>query len=208
MLTAFNQMCVCVCVCQAGRVVGTAEVVLPAVFLLIVPAVSVITSHISLCSWWVVRLLLINETREQTTPTGSDTLSVQSWPVAERLHSSLPVTQDADVSHIQYVSTSLFFFTDEDFEQLAELLALNVIFGATTRGRFKCVSCLKYTLLCFYVVFQDVSRTPISPDDSQILTVISYLGCGISSIFLGITLLTYLVFEWVPSRTNSNILTT
>ena len=73
---------------------------------------------------------------------------------------------------------------------------------------FKCVLCIKYILFCFYVVSQDVSRTHISPADSQILTVISYLGCGISSIFLGVTLLTYLAFEWVPCRTNSNILTT
>ncbi|KAK0148908.1 Adhesion G-protein coupled receptor G4 [Merluccius polli] len=41
---------------------------------------------------------------------------------------------------------------------------------------------------------QDVSRAPISDTDSEILTVISYLGCGISSIFLGITLVTYLAF--------------
>lgn len=50
-------------------------------------------------------------------------------------------------------------------------------------------------LTCFCIVFQDVSRAPISEADSYILTIISYVGCGISSIFLGFTLLTYLVFE-------------
>ena len=44
-------------------------------------------------------------------------------------------------------------------------------------------------------VLQDVSRTPIGEADQEILTVISYLGCGVSSIFLGISLLTYVVFE-------------
>lgn len=29
----------------------------------------------------------------------------------------------------------------------------------------------------------------------MILTIITYLGCGLSSIFLGITLLTYVAFE-------------
>uniref|UniRef100_A0A3Q3QIN3 G-protein coupled receptors family 2 profile 2 domain-containing protein n=1 Tax=Monopterus albus TaxID=43700 RepID=A0A3Q3QIN3_MONAL len=53
----------------------------------------------------------------------------------------------------------------------------------------------KYVLSCLCVVFQDVSRTPISEADSHILTVISHLGCGISSLFLAITLLTYLGFD-------------
>ncbi|XP_030251405.1 adhesion G-protein coupled receptor G4 isoform X2 [Sparus aurata] len=60
--------------------------------------------------------------------------------------------------------------------------------------------------LTHFAVLLDVSRTPISPDDSQILTVISYLGCGISSIFLGITLLTYLVFEKLRRDYPSKIL--
>lgn len=42
---------------------------------------------------------------------------------------------------------------------------------------------------------QDVSRTPISEADQETLMVISYLGCGVSSIFLSISLLTYMVFE-------------
>ncbi|XP_035802538.2 adhesion G-protein coupled receptor G4 isoform X2 [Amphiprion ocellaris] len=60
--------------------------------------------------------------------------------------------------------------------------------------------------LTHFAVLLDVSRTPISPADSYILTVISYLGCGISSIFLGITLLTYLVFEKLRRDYPSKIL--
>lgn len=45
------------------------------------------------------------------------------------------------------------------------------------------------------IVFQDVSRAPVSEAHSEILTLISYVGCGVSSIFLGVTLLTYFAFE-------------
>uniref|UniRef100_A0A8B9H7Z3 G-protein coupled receptors family 2 profile 2 domain-containing protein n=1 Tax=Astyanax mexicanus TaxID=7994 RepID=A0A8B9H7Z3_ASTMX len=49
----------------------------------------------------------------------------------------------------------------------------------------------------FYLEFGrnvDISKTPINPKDDMILTVITYVGCGVSSVFLGITLLTYLAF--------------
>ncbi|XP_070692870.1 adhesion G-protein coupled receptor G2-like [Pempheris klunzingeri] len=60
--------------------------------------------------------------------------------------------------------------------------------------------------LTHFAVLLDVSRTQISEADSQILTVISYIGCGISSIFLGITLLTYLAFEKLRRDYPSKIL--
>ncbi|XP_017263583.2 adhesion G-protein coupled receptor G4 [Kryptolebias marmoratus] len=60
--------------------------------------------------------------------------------------------------------------------------------------------------LTHFAVLLDVSRTSISEADSEILTVISYVGCGISSIFLAITLLTYLVFEKLRQDYPSKIL--
>ncbi|XP_023277381.1 adhesion G-protein coupled receptor G4-like isoform X1 [Seriola lalandi dorsalis] len=60
--------------------------------------------------------------------------------------------------------------------------------------------------LTHFAVLLDVSRTPIGEADSKILTVISYLGCGISSIFLGITLITYLAFEKLRRDYPSKIL--
>ncbi|XP_071772292.2 adhesion G protein-coupled receptor G4a [Centroberyx gerrardi] len=66
-------------------------------------------------------------------------------------------------------------------------------------------SCLCDHLTHFGVLL-DVDRAPISEADSQILTVISYLGCGISSIFLGVTLLTYLAFEKLRRDYPSKIL--
>ncbi|XP_035524672.1 adhesion G-protein coupled receptor G4 [Morone saxatilis] len=60
--------------------------------------------------------------------------------------------------------------------------------------------------LTHFAVLMDVSRVPISDTDNQILTVISYFGCGISSVFLGITLLTYLAFEKLRRDYPSKIL--
>ncbi|KAL6117451.1 adgrg4 [Pungitius sinensis] len=60
--------------------------------------------------------------------------------------------------------------------------------------------------LTHFAVLLDVSRTHISGAQSLILTVISYLGCGISSIFLGITLLTHLAFEKLRRDYPSKIL--
>ncbi|XP_071314384.1 adhesion G-protein coupled receptor G6 [Trachinotus anak] len=60
--------------------------------------------------------------------------------------------------------------------------------------------------LTHFAVLLDVSRTDISEADSEILTVISYFGCGISSIFLGITLITYIAFEKLRRDYPSKIL--
>ncbi|TNN88606.1 Adhesion G-protein coupled receptor G4 [Liparis tanakae] len=42
---------------------------------------------------------------------------------------------------------------------------------------------------------RDVSRTQLDAANEQILTIITYVGCGVSSVFLGITVLTYTAFE-------------
>ncbi|XP_067312692.1 adhesion G-protein coupled receptor G6 isoform X2 [Pseudorasbora parva] len=60
--------------------------------------------------------------------------------------------------------------------------------------------------LTHFGVLLDISKTPISIKDERILTVISYIGSGISSIFLGVTLLTYLVFEKLRRDYPSKIL--
>ncbi|CAG5872189.1 unnamed protein product [Menidia menidia] len=49
--------------------------------------------------------------------------------------------------------------------------------------------------LTHFGVLLDVSRTPLDPANEQILTMITYVGCGISSLFLGITILTYIALE-------------
>uniref|UniRef100_A0A3Q2PKW6 Uncharacterized protein n=1 Tax=Fundulus heteroclitus TaxID=8078 RepID=A0A3Q2PKW6_FUNHE len=50
--------------------------------------------------------------------------------------------------------------------------------------------------LTSFAILLDLSREPlISRVQATILTFITYIGCGLSAIFLSITLLTYLVFK-------------
>ncbi|KAK2891191.1 hypothetical protein Q8A67_013834 [Cirrhinus molitorella] len=60
--------------------------------------------------------------------------------------------------------------------------------------------------LTHFGILLDISKTPISEKDERILTIISNLGSGISSIFLGVTLLTYLAFEKLRRDYPSKIL--
>ncbi|XP_055082757.1 adhesion G-protein coupled receptor G2 [Periophthalmus magnuspinnatus] len=66
------------------------------------------------------------------------------------------------------------------------------------------------TCLCNHLthfgVLLDVSRTPVDPKDEYKLTIISYVGCGVSSLFLGITVLTYTAFEKLRRDYPSQIL--
>jgi len=49
--------------------------------------------------------------------------------------------------------------------------------------------------ICVFCL-QDLSRDVIiDRKHAQILTFITYIGCGLSAIFLGFTLLTYLLFK-------------
>ncbi|GCC18242.1 hypothetical protein chiPu_0021644, partial [Chiloscyllium punctatum] len=49
--------------------------------------------------------------------------------------------------------------------------------------------------LTHFGILLNISRKLIDPVHLWILTIISYIGCGISSLFLGVILLTYLAFE-------------
>ncbi|XP_068060601.1 adhesion G-protein coupled receptor G4 isoform X3 [Anomalospiza imberbis] len=70
---------------------------------------------------------------------------------------------------------------------------------------------MNYTI-CFcnhlthFGVLLDLARTEIDVTHDHILTLISYAGCGASSLFLGITLTTYLTLEKVRRDNPSKIL--
>ncbi|KFV90882.1 putative G-protein coupled receptor 112, partial [Eurypyga helias] len=70
---------------------------------------------------------------------------------------------------------------------------------------------MNYTI-CFcnhlthFGVLLDLSRTEIDTRHDHILTLISYAGCGASSLFLGITLVTYLALEKLRRDNPSKIL--
>ncbi|XP_043106841.1 adhesion G-protein coupled receptor G2 [Puntigrus tetrazona] len=60
--------------------------------------------------------------------------------------------------------------------------------------------------LTSFGILLDISKTPIDETNSKILTFITYIGCGISAIFLSITLLTYLAFGKLRKDIPSKIL--
>ncbi|XP_037543564.1 adhesion G-protein coupled receptor G2-like [Nematolebias whitei] len=61
--------------------------------------------------------------------------------------------------------------------------------------------------LTSFAILLDLSRQPvISKVQATILTFITYIGCGVSAIFLSITLLTYLAFEKLRKDIPSKIL--
>ncbi|XP_056103665.1 adhesion G-protein coupled receptor G4 [Rhinichthys klamathensis goyatoka] len=66
------------------------------------------------------------------------------------------------------------------------------------------------TCLCDHMthfgVLLDVSRTPIDEINERILTIITFMGCGVSSCFLGITVLTYTLLEKLRRDYPSKIL--
>ncbi|KAL2094694.1 hypothetical protein ACEWY4_009413 [Coilia grayii] len=66
------------------------------------------------------------------------------------------------------------------------------------------------TCLCDHLthfgVLLDLSRTPVDKTNERILTIISYVGCGVSSVFLGVTVLTYTAFEKLRRDYPSKIL--
>nr|XP_033502591.1 adhesion G-protein coupled receptor G4 [Epinephelus lanceolatus] len=66
------------------------------------------------------------------------------------------------------------------------------------------------TCLCDHLthfgVLLDVSRTQLDQTNEQILTIITYVGCGVSSLFLGVTVLTYTAFEKLRRDYPSQIL--
>ncbi|CAL8265789.1 unnamed protein product [Merluccius merluccius] len=66
------------------------------------------------------------------------------------------------------------------------------------------------TCLCDHLthfgVLMDVSRTELDATSELVLTIITYVGCGLSSLFLGITVVTYTVFEKLRRDYPSQIL--
>uniref|UniRef100_A0A8C6EQF2 Adhesion G-protein coupled receptor G2 n=1 Tax=Marmota marmota marmota TaxID=9994 RepID=A0A8C6EQF2_MARMA len=60
--------------------------------------------------------------------------------------------------------------------------------------------------LTSFGVLLDLSRTSLPPDQMMALTFITYIGCGLSSIFLSITLVTYIAFEKIRRDYPSKIL--
>nr|XP_047922770.1 adhesion G-protein coupled receptor G2 isoform X6 [Anser cygnoides] len=61
-------------------------------------------------------------------------------------------------------------------------------------------------LTSFAVLMNLYGNTPLSPTQELVQTFISYIGCGLSAIFLSITLVTYIAFEKIRRDYPSKIL--
>ncbi|NXL42285.1 AGRG2 protein, partial [Podilymbus podiceps] len=61
-------------------------------------------------------------------------------------------------------------------------------------------------LTSFAVLLNLYGNTPLNPTQELVLTFISYIGCGLSAIFLSITLVTYIAFEKIRRDYPSKIL--
>ncbi|XP_041437754.1 adhesion G-protein coupled receptor G2 isoform X4 [Xenopus laevis] len=60
--------------------------------------------------------------------------------------------------------------------------------------------------LTSFAILMGVSQLHQSPEDTLILTFISYIGCGLSAIFLSVTFVTYIAFEKIRRDYPSKIL--
>uniref|UniRef100_A0A8D2FTP4 Adhesion G protein-coupled receptor G2 n=1 Tax=Theropithecus gelada TaxID=9565 RepID=A0A8D2FTP4_THEGE len=60
--------------------------------------------------------------------------------------------------------------------------------------------------LTSFGILLDLSRTSVLPAQTMALTFITYIGCGLSSIFLSVTLVTYVAFEKIRRDYPSKIL--
>ncbi|NXH51598.1 AGRG2 protein, partial [Rhabdornis inornatus] len=61
-------------------------------------------------------------------------------------------------------------------------------------------------LTSFAVLMDLYGYTPLNPTQELVLTFISYIGCGLSAIFLSVTLVTYIAFEKIRRDYPSKIL--
>nr|XP_009938959.1 PREDICTED: G-protein coupled receptor 64 [Opisthocomus hoazin] len=61
-------------------------------------------------------------------------------------------------------------------------------------------------LTSFAVLMNLYGKTPLNPTQELVLTFISYIGCGLSAIFLSVTLVTYIAFEKIRRDYPSKIL--
>ncbi|KAM4020047.1 adhesion G-protein coupled receptor G4 isoform 2-T2 [Anomaloglossus baeobatrachus] len=83
--------------------------------------------------------------------------------------------------------------------------------GWNTSGCFPVSTSKEYTLcscnhLTHFGVLLDLSRTPLDPLNEHILSLLTYVGCGLASLFIGVALVTYGMFKQLRKDYPSKIL--
>uniref|UniRef100_A0A8C1CFP4 Adhesion G protein-coupled receptor G4b n=2 Tax=Cyprinus carpio TaxID=7962 RepID=A0A8C1CFP4_CYPCA len=114
----------------------------------------------------------------------------------------------------EYVAVTLHHLTNQDVQCVFWDFNKNDGYGGwNPKGCWTYNSSSDYTTcLCDHMTHFGVllvrndSVTPIDEKNEQILTLITYMGCGVSSCFLGITVLTYTLLEKLRRDYPSKIL--
>ncbi|XP_066455932.1 adhesion G-protein coupled receptor G2 [Eleutherodactylus coqui] len=79
--------------------------------------------------------------------------------------------------------------------------------GCLVAKRTQSEAVCKCNHLTSFAILMNVSpNEPINPEDLLVLTFITYIGCGLSAIFLSVTLITYIAFEKIRRDYPSKIL--
>ncbi|XP_077336872.1 adhesion G-protein coupled receptor G2 isoform X2 [Lithobates pipiens] len=78
--------------------------------------------------------------------------------------------------------------------------------NSTTQNNQSQTVCKCNHLTSFGILLDMTPNNPVSPEDKLILTFITYIGCGLSAIFLSVTLVTYIAFEKIRRDYPSKIL--
>ncbi|XP_040194154.1 adhesion G-protein coupled receptor G2 isoform X2 [Rana temporaria] len=78
--------------------------------------------------------------------------------------------------------------------------------NSTTQNNQSQTVCKCNHLTSFGILLDMTPNNPLSPEDKLILTFITYIGCGLSAIFLSVTLVTYIAFEKIRRDYPSKIL--
>ncbi|XP_008578143.1 PREDICTED: G-protein coupled receptor 64 isoform X5 [Galeopterus variegatus] len=78
--------------------------------------------------------------------------------------------------------------------------------GCSVKDRRRNETTCTCSHLTSFGILLDLSRTSLPSDQIMALTFITYIGCGLSSIFLSVTLVTYIAFEKIRRDYPSKIL--
>nr|XP_009501858.1 PREDICTED: probable G-protein coupled receptor 112 [Phalacrocorax carbo] len=150
---------------------------------------------------------------------GTTSLFVDYSLMKERLNSYV-VSASIENAPVQYLNEPV-TITLQHIDQNTGNAAVHCVFwdfqknnglgGWNTSGCEMEYTDMNYTI-CFcnhlthFGVLLDLSRTATDTTHDRILTLISYAGCGAASLFLGITLVTYLALEKLRRDNPSKLL--
>ncbi|MEJ1281321.1 adhesion G protein-coupled receptor G2 [Cricetulus griseus] len=131
--------------------------------------------------------------------------SIGAITLPSSLMNNLPANEVELASRIQFnFFETPALFQDPSLENLS--LISYVISSSVANMTIKNLTRNVTVMLKHIDPSQDLSRTSLPPSQMMALTFITYIGCGLSSIFLSVTLVTYIAFEKIRRDYPSKIL--